>query len=601
MIHNPTSSSENLPSKENALPFKKKENRIQAKKNARIIPIQSISSHPNAEILRSVHVAKLIECRAFEIEKLTETLSKADAMSKARAFQKVPRYLRRRAASHNPRKVPLKFRKQAAHELALAQSTVKKKVFIDLKKKWKQKKKTLLKLKRRILRTKIKNWIPTHVWHAKRFHMFSIWELKLPGTPTQKCARAFYRASQHGTVAFDHSYYKIYACGGTHDHLILLFSAWIPRFKWSSRWCEGWVHAQGTLVAPLRVMWMDETHVWMYVHPLAEMDVLDALGNKLKEMELKVHLEELTHLGFLSLHGPKAFGLLHSTLNVAFEIDSKTAVFWKQLQGVIDPASLPGGVALELQIWDPRLSYPPTRPSYVRSESLQSTSQTILEQPWPSFPFTLHQSQTRKVRKLSWSSLNLRRSQALIPGTPLTPNLNLDTHFPLLIVTDPVLPGLHLVVPKPYTLPLWRTLVYAGARPGGLTQHRALFQSVSPMYPFDYPETRGYFLHHTPLAALHASKWARTPPAKRVNHKAIGIHDPFLPNWKTIEPFKQWVRILLVLQSGKVNEHGVVYDLKKRVIGFVTTGEFSLNKGASTAWAVVDSRLNLKFVFFNFF
>lgn len=47
------------------------------------------------------------------------------AQSSSRAFQSLPRHLRRRAASHNPRRVPKRLRSRAAAEIDPGDMTVK--------------------------------------------------------------------------------------------------------------------------------------------------------------------------------------------------------------------------------------------------------------------------------------------------------------------------------------------------------------------------------------------------------------------------------------------------------------------------------------------
>lgn len=48
-----------------------------------------------------------------------------------------------------------------------------------------------------IRRQKNKVWLETHIWHAKRFKMADKWGYKIPYQPTNKSARASYRATQH--------------------------------------------------------------------------------------------------------------------------------------------------------------------------------------------------------------------------------------------------------------------------------------------------------------------------------------------------------------------------------------------------------------------
>ncbi|VDO78888.1 unnamed protein product [Schistosoma margrebowiei] len=36
-------------------------------------------------------------------------------------------------------------------------------------------------------------WLPTHIWHAKRFHMITKWGWRLPYAPTNKIFKACYK------------------------------------------------------------------------------------------------------------------------------------------------------------------------------------------------------------------------------------------------------------------------------------------------------------------------------------------------------------------------------------------------------------------------
>jgi ribonuclease P/MRP protein subunit POP1 len=54
-----------------------------------------------------------------------------------------------------------------------------------------------------------KAWLPTHIWHAKRFHMINIWSHRLPLTPTLKSFRPAYRASRRKCAVHDASYYGV--------------------------------------------------------------------------------------------------------------------------------------------------------------------------------------------------------------------------------------------------------------------------------------------------------------------------------------------------------------------------------------------------------
>ena len=65
-------------------------------------------------------VAAFVKAREFEIRALGKSMDKSKAVLKTRAFQQVPRELRRRTASHNVKKVPKRLRARAAKEVSRA-------------------------------------------------------------------------------------------------------------------------------------------------------------------------------------------------------------------------------------------------------------------------------------------------------------------------------------------------------------------------------------------------------------------------------------------------------------------------------------------------
>ncbi len=82
--------------------------------DARLIAVQSSGqAFKNGEI----DVQKYLRAREFEVHALEECLSRAKKGLNSRAFQLLPRDLRRRTASHNVKRVPRRLRGRAAKEV----------------------------------------------------------------------------------------------------------------------------------------------------------------------------------------------------------------------------------------------------------------------------------------------------------------------------------------------------------------------------------------------------------------------------------------------------------------------------------------------------
>jgi ribonuclease P/MRP protein subunit POP1 len=85
--------------------------------DARAIAVQSTDAALSAT--GELDVAAFIGAREYEIRALEEGMQKSKASLSSRAFQKVPRALRRRTASHNVKRVPKRLRARARREVGL--------------------------------------------------------------------------------------------------------------------------------------------------------------------------------------------------------------------------------------------------------------------------------------------------------------------------------------------------------------------------------------------------------------------------------------------------------------------------------------------------
>lgn len=61
-------------------------------------------------------VEKFVKAREYEIRALEEGMTRSKKALTKRAFQQVPKELRRRTASHNAKKVPKRLQKRAKRE-----------------------------------------------------------------------------------------------------------------------------------------------------------------------------------------------------------------------------------------------------------------------------------------------------------------------------------------------------------------------------------------------------------------------------------------------------------------------------------------------------
>ncbi|KNE62014.1 hypothetical protein AMAG_07273 [Allomyces macrogynus ATCC 38327] len=454
-------------------------NRKKARKMAAKIPTQkgtTSSVAPSTFILRTLNVEKYAEARRFEISAMTNVMKKATEMAKSRAFQKVPRFLRRRAASHNPKKIPVRLRDRAIQELANDPITPKKR------------KPRALRLKRRtpFTRRQARNgtWLETHLWHVKRFHMRALWGRKVPCTPTQKGARAFYRASQHATTRYEFR-------GPKEDIAAVLARITDPLGPkvGGARYANGKRTAEVVLFDPTKT------------YPAGMLAFVSSVASVISVLGLTtVHVEQLDDIGRLALRGPKSLGLLHSVLSLA---DSNLTTrpahsIWRALGGTTDASPLPVGTVIGLRVWDPRLAYPPRRRPVLETTWSTDSAQSPL---WdPSVRAAVRRSKPRE------HDLNTRRRAILVPGTRLIPVAKTDVAFPLIVTRA------------------------ADANTGLDFTTRA----GVPAFPFDFPLTDAHAHWTRGEAVVAQGKWTARPAAKRVNYAALEVERPFDPDWAAI-------------------------------------------------------------------
>ncbi|KAG8276119.1 Ribonucleases P/MRP protein subunit pop1 [Homalodisca vitripennis] len=127
--------------------------------------------------------------------------SEEEPQNKHLAFQRMPKHLRRRAMSHNVKRMPRRLREVHLNQLEKSGLPIKGK---RPSRKFRRRPSNLLQEYNR--RAAAATWLETHIWHAKRFHMVKRWGYQLPQAPTNKGYRACYRASAKHCLLQDVSY-----------------------------------------------------------------------------------------------------------------------------------------------------------------------------------------------------------------------------------------------------------------------------------------------------------------------------------------------------------------------------------------------------------
>ena len=86
--------------------------------DARTLAVQSADAALSAT--GDLDVAAYVGAREFEIRALEDGMQRSKTAVTSRAFQKVPRSMRRRTASHNVKRIPRRLRARARREVRFA-------------------------------------------------------------------------------------------------------------------------------------------------------------------------------------------------------------------------------------------------------------------------------------------------------------------------------------------------------------------------------------------------------------------------------------------------------------------------------------------------
>ena len=177
---------------------------------------------------RAVSVRKLLEARRSEVLLFEERYRKTSGGThggdghQKRAFQLLPRHMRRRAMSYNPYLIPFRLRERAKRESNGTEAPKGHKMHKGGGWQLSRRRKEFRRLD--IVRPGPKPGIDgaknvkylerdfkvleTHMWHAKRFHMINWAGYKIPKEATLRGRSAILHTSQKGVVAFESSFMK---------------------------------------------------------------------------------------------------------------------------------------------------------------------------------------------------------------------------------------------------------------------------------------------------------------------------------------------------------------------------------------------------------
>lgn len=156
------------------------------------------------------------------------------------------------------------------------------------------------------------------------------------------------------------------------------------------------------------------------------------------------------------------------------------------------------------------------------------------------------------ISSLSHTFRRLTEAVALqnpIPGTPLQA-LRQDNRIPVMLIQTSIqapgfndLESIHgwtLIFPAGWSMPFFQQLIFTGTRVAGQRECKTqVFEAGAAHFPTDFPSVGAYKSHILAQAQKEKEKWARTPPAKRVNYQKLGTMSPWVPDWEVVLGLKE--------------------------------------------------------------
>ncbi|ORX59994.1 POP1-domain-containing protein [Piromyces finnis] len=560
-----------------------RKNKKKAKRDSQLIATD-LNNSLISEAPRNVDIVQFAEARSFELNAIESALKNAtENTGNQRVFQSLPRHLRRRAASHNIKRIPLEFRKKAYWE---RKNDPNPKLPPQKPKNRKDKRKSgtiVDEYNRRSLNVK---WLETHVWHSKRMKMDEKWGYKIAEYPREKGRKIIYKDEKCTCLLHDASYYQCVEINGSVNDIKNIFNTIIdlsiPSVT-SNRYIKGnkigstkiyeFKKYPFNTITPVTFFWKevaedklnDKRTMWLWVHPSSCQDVLKEINiakNELHINEVNINLIR-DEIVMFQLAGPRSHAILQETLSLCSsteneEINEKAHKTWENLKYLRTPASLPAGIILGLTVYDPRLKS--FRKMEKRNSEIPEQDQQLINEICNHWPENVARSniwnselrESLKNNKCTEDSLNKRRSDSLVPGTPLEP-LKSDSRIPILLAqrgatnylintdkqSQELLYGWNIYIPKSWAMAFFKPLVFAGARVIGLKNiYELYFESSIPCYPYDYIETKSYNEYIKEKSSKEEEEYNKKPLSKRPNYQKLGIMSPFKP------PFEAYLSII---------------------------------------------------------
>ncbi|KAG5887847.1 hypothetical protein JTB14_005613 [Gonioctena quinquepunctata] len=549
--------------------------------------IEDTSNSPyidDVKLPSNIILSKFCAARGREIQIMNNALSSSSSVKLA--FQRLPKHMRRRAMSHNVKRLPRRLREIHTSQMTKSGLPPKQK---RPSRKYRRRPNNLsdefTRRQRRI------TWLNTHIWHAKRFHMIEKWGYKLPNYGCDRGFRACYRATVKHCLLQDISYHSCVEIKGPYEEIVTkmkrITSATAGLTIAAKSYITGLREGRAILFSvddatkPIGYVYFQwrpadcliaKRTLWLWVHAAYYNEALSTLigcfnltENNTYSSDTKIYSNENLELKSLKwdlsrlrLTGPLSNAVLQSTFKLVDNETSKTDwvnqyfqnisakllfspnQYWENLKSTTSPVEMSPHLILPLIITDPR-DFPKKRMKAL--PSLNATSTNLTENAYDS---PLWNDSVRKVvreSKKSNAEMAKLRENLLVPGSDMG---EFDACIPIILVQRPGKKGQDhrgygsgwdIIIPSAWTQAVWLSLIMRGARTGGLRENNKIDFETGHPYCLN-PDTTAGSQEELSISENCKDIFFKLPPNKRTNFSKFRIVSPFEWNWKLL--MKEW-------------------------------------------------------------
>lgn len=404
-------------------------------------------------------------------------------------------------------------------------------------------------------------WIPSHVWHAKRFHMIKRWGYQIPLEPTQKCFKSINRASRNESIIYDTSYYDCLITEIIDDEVrtnflnkITRFSGQIPsKILNGHRSYDDWLFMDGKKIGKGLVFSIRELNkILIRVHPSLYEEFFTYVKSELNVTKTNNKVFDCRYsLGSIEINGPKSI----QSISKIFHLKSTSSISkkWFGLAKLNDPNSIPVGTTFSFDIQDPRFYKAPVN---VPVNETPSYNDLII---------SLSQDRTLDLESVDAlfdneqrdHAYNMQLSTKEISREFLKNRyIKKDSSFPVFITKLKSSDNWCVICPWYWTLPIWLKLNQVHhISTGGLKQlHQINFEHGKPLYPIDFQFLKEGWLENQFKISINQARHMKSPKSKRPNYEiSESIVNPFGCDWgflqKLVFAKKQAAKLVLSVKN----------------------------------------------------